>query len=264
MPPQPVALVTGAGRGIGAATVRALARRGYRVVAVDSCAGDDPGSGVGYPLATCIDLEALTDEYGERVDAIIADVRDAAALEGAVARTIDRLGRLDAVVAAAAVIAGGRPQWETPRADLDVLWDVDVVGVWNTARAAIPAMLAGPDPGRGRFVAIASAAGTRGIFGLSAYTVVKHAVVGLVRGLAADLVGTGVTVVAVAPGATDTPMLAETARLYGIGDPAELAAHQLLRTPLDPDEVAATVAHCCSPEGRALNGSVVAVDGGLT
>lgn len=259
----PVALVTGAGRGIGAATVRALAGLGYRVVALDSCAGDGAGSGVGYPLATRADLEGLAVEHGRCVETVVADVRDEEAVAEAVARTVDRFGRLDAVVAAAAVIAGGRRQWETPRADLDVLWDVDVVGVWNTARAAVAAMLAGPDPGRGRFVAVASAAGSRGLFGLSAYSMAKHAVVGLVRGLAADLVGTGVTAVAVSPGATRTPMLAETARLYGIDDPGELAVHQLLRTPLDPAEVAATIAHCCSSEGRALNGSVVAVDGGL-
>ncbi len=75
-------------------------------------------------------------------------------------------------------------------------------------------MLAGPDPGGCRFVAVASAAGERGLFQLAGYTASKHAVVGIVRGLAADLVGTGVTAVAVVPGSTDTPMLAATADLY--------------------------------------------------
>ena len=108
-------------------------------------------------------------------------------------RASDRFGRLDAVVAGAAVIAGGRPLWETPDGDLDLLWDIDVLGVWNTAAAAIPAMLAGPDPAGCRFVAVASAAGTRGLFQLAGYNASKHAVVGIVKGLAADLVGTGVT-----------------------------------------------------------------------
>ncbi|RYU13459.1 mycofactocin-coupled SDR family oxidoreductase [Nocardioides iriomotensis] len=258
---MPVALVTGAARGIGAATVAALADDGYQVVALDACAGDD--GTVGYPLASRQDLDAVVEPYGDRVLPWVADVRDAAAVHAAVDAAVARWGRLDAAVAAAAVIAGGRPLWETPARDLDLLWDVDLRGVWHTAAAAVPAMLAGPDPGRGRFVAVASAAGSRGLYALSAYTVVKHAVVGLVRGLAADLVGTGVTAVAVSPGATDTAMLAATAGLYGIDDPAALAGHQLLREPLTPAEVAATIRHCCGPEGRVLNGSVVAADGGF-
>ena len=95
---------------------------------------------------------------------------------------------------------------------------------------------------------------------LAAYNAAKHAVVGMVRGLAADLVGTGVTAVAVSPGGTDTPMLAATAALYGTTS-EHLAEHQLLRRPLDPDEIAATVSLCCSPAGAALNGGVVAADG---
>jgi NAD(P)-dependent dehydrogenase (short-subunit alcohol dehydrogenase family) len=87
-------------------------------------------------------------------------------------------------------------------------------------------------------------------------------VVGLVRGLAADLVGTGVSAVAVSPGSTRTSMLEATARIYDVGA-AELAAHQLLRRALDPEELAATIAFCCSLPGAALNGSVVHADGGF-
>jgi len=83
-----------------------------------------------------------------------------------------------------------------------------------------------------------------------------------VRGLAADLVGTGVTAVAVSPGSTDTAMLAATADIYGT-TPADLAAHQHLRRVLTPAEIAATIVLCCSPEGAALNGSVVNADGGF-
>ena len=120
---------------------------------------------------------------------VVADVRDPAALDRAAQQAIDRWGRLDAVVAAAAVLAGGAPLWETPAEHLETLWQVDVLGIHHLAVAAVPRMLAGPDPSRGRFVALASAAGARGLFHLAAYTAVKHAVVGLVRGLAADLVG---------------------------------------------------------------------------
>lgn len=261
-PTDRVVLVTGAARGIGAATVRHLAGSGHRIVAVDGCAG---GSGTPYPLGTRAELERLeTLGDGDRVVVHVADVRDRSGLAAAVDLALERWGRLDAAVAAAAVVAGGRPLWETTDADLDLLWDVDVKGVWNTAAVAVPAMLAGPDPAGARFVAVASAAAHHGLHHLAAYNTAKHAVVGLVRGLAADLVGTGTTACAVSPGSTRTPMLEATAALYGLADVEAFAENQLVRRVLGPDEVAGTVAFCCSREGGILNGSVVHADGGFT
>lgn len=256
-----VALVTGAARGIGAATVRRLVADGYRVVAVDACSGADPD--LGYTLAEPADLDRLADELGAAVRPVQVDVRDPVGLAGAVEAALSTWARLDVAVAAAAVIAGGRPLWETPMSVLDRQWQVGVQGVWNTAAACVPAMLAGPDPAGARFVAVASAAGEQGLHHLAAYTTTKHAVVGLVRALAADLVGTGVTAVAVSPGSTDTAMLTETASIYGLPSTDDLAAHQLLRRVLRPEEVAATIAFCCSVEGAAVNGSVVRADGGF-
>ncbi|GAA1949226.1 mycofactocin-coupled SDR family oxidoreductase [Nocardioides panacihumi] len=257
--PSRVALVTGAARGIGAAAVRRLVADGAHVVALDWCAGVQ--SPAGYPQATVADLDALvTNLPPGTVDPVVGDVRDPGVLASAVERAVDRWGRLDVAVAAAAVIAGGVPLWKDT--SLDLQWDIDLRGVWNTAAAAVPAMLAGPDPSGCRFVAIASSAGERGLFHLAAYTTVKHAVVGLVRGLAADLVGTGVTAVAVSPGSTDSPMLAATADLYGVSA-AELAHHQLLQRTLTSEELAATIAFACSREGAALNGSVINADGGF-
>lgn len=250
-----VALVTGAARGIGAATVDRLVADGCQVVAVDSCAGAG--------LATPADLEAVVHRNGSAVHPVIADVRDRSSLQSAVAAAVERWGRLDVAVAAAGIIRGGRPLWETPDADLDSLWDVDAKGVWNTATAAIPAMLAGPDPSTCRFVAVASAAGTHGMFHLAAYNAAKHAVVGMIKGLAADLVGTGVTACAVSPGSTDTHMLRETAALYGDVTTDELAQHQLIRRALQPTEVAAAIAFCASPAGAAVNGTVLHADGGF-
>lgn len=254
-----VALVTGAARGIGAATVRHLVAENYRVVALDWCVGAD--SPAGYPMSSTSDLEALAASMPHgAVITRVGDVRDPAALNEAVAAALEAWGRLDVAVAAAAVIGGGAPLWEDD--SLDLQWAVDVRGVWNTAAAAVPAMLARSDPGGCRFVAVASAAGDHGLFRLAAYTTVKHAVVGLVRGLAADLVGTGVTAVAVSPGSTCTDMLEATARIYGV-DTKELVGRQLLQRVLDPDEIAATIAFCCSSAGATLNGSVVNADGGF-
>lgn len=251
---SPVALVTGAARGIGAATVARLVADGYRVMAVDSCEGP--------PLATRAELDAVAAAHGDDVLRQVVDVRDRGALAKTVARTLDHWGRLDAAVACAAVIRGGVPLWETDEADLDLLWDVGAKGVWNTAAVTVPAMLAGPDPSGCRFVAVASSAGSHGLFHLAAYTAVKHAVVGIVKGLAADLIGTGVTACAVSPGATGTPMLQATADLYDV-TPADLAEHQLIRRPIDPAEIAATIAFCVSPAGGVVNGSVLHADGGF-
>jgi SDR family mycofactocin-dependent oxidoreductase len=240
-----VALVTGAAGGIGSATVARLLRDDYAVVALDARP----------------EVETLA---GELVVPVVADVRDRPALDSAVATTLSHFGRLDAVVAAAAVIAGGRPLWETDTAELDELFAVDTRGVWNTAAATVPAMLAGPDPSGCRFVAVASAAAHHGMFGLAAYNVAKHGVIGLVKGLAADLVGTGVTASAVSPGSTRTPMLEATADLYGLADVEPFSTRQLLNRLLEPDEVAAAIAFCCSRDGAVVNGSVVHADGGFS
>ena len=258
-----VALVTGAARGIGAATVRRLVADGLNVLAVDSCQGDDQRGGPCYALASRAELNALAAEFGDRVLPVAADVRDRDALASAVAAAVERWGRLDVAVAAAGVIAGGQPLWETTDAEFDLLWDVDVKGVWNTAAVTVPTLLRGPDPAGCRFVAVASAAGSHGLYWLAAYTAAKHAVVGIVRGLAADLVGTGVTAVAVSPGSTDTQMLAATAKIYGLSSVNELAQHQLLRRVITPEEIAETIAYCCSPAGAVVNGTVVHADGGF-
>jgi SDR family mycofactocin-dependent oxidoreductase len=254
-----VALVTGAARGIGAAVVARLAQDGLAVVAVDACGGPDA---LPYPMPTSADLEGVVAPY-EHAVGVQADVRDRAALAAAVKVAIERWGRLDAAVAAVSIVAGGRPLWLAAPEELELLWSVDAVGVWNTAAVTVPEMLTGPDPAGCRFVAVASAAGHHGLFGLAGYTAVKHAVVGIVRGLAADLVGTGVTAVAVSPGSTATAMLAQTAILYPDATVADLVAHQLLRRVLEPEELAATIAFACSREGAVLNGSDVHADGGF-
>lgn len=258
-----VALVTGAARGIGAATVAALCDAGYGVTAVDVSSGNNVPPGVAYPLATPEQMAALEQRYPNQVLAVQCDVRDREAMVSVTDATLARFGRLDAAVAAAGVVVGGLPQWDTPVEHLQTLLDVNVLGVWNTAAASLRVMLSGPAPSGCRFVAIASAAGEQGLYKLTGYTTSKHAVIGIVRGLAADLVGTGVTAVAVAPGSTDTPMLAATADLYDLS-PADLAKHQGIRRLIDASEIGATVAFCCSPAGAALNGSVIRADGGFT
>lgn len=256
-----VAVVTGAARGIGAAVVRRLAGDGWCVVAADRCA-DDPA--VGYPLGTREQLAELAAEYPDRVIDAVADVRDPEALREVVSLAEERFGGLDAAVGAAALMAGGKPFWEAEESEWEVLFSTGVTGVANLARTAIPALLRRPSPRSGRFVALASAAAHRGLWRLTSYNAAKHAVVGLVRGLAHDLRGTGVCASAVSPGSTRTDMLSATADLYELSDVEQFAEHQLTDGVLDPDEIAATVAFLCSRDSSAITGTVVHADGGFT
>ena len=132
-------------------------------------------------------------------------------------------------MAVAGVIAGGVPLWEMPADQARAVLDTDLGGVINLARAAIPALLRRPAPRSGRFLAVASAAATRGLPMLAAYCAAKAGVAGLIRALAAELGETGVTANAVSPGSTDTPILAESARLYGLPGASAFAAQQPVR-----------------------------------
>lgn len=252
-----VALVTGAARGIGAATVSALVVEGWSVVAVDRCA-DDPR--LPYALGTAEELSALA---GDRVLPVVADTCDAAALSRAVDTAERTFGGLDAVLAVAGVVAGGVPLWEQPEDELKAVLDVDLLGVVALARAGVPALLRRPAPRSGRFLAVASTAAVRGLPMLAAYCAAKAGVTGLVRALAVELAGTGVTANAVSPGSTDTPVLAESARLYGLPSAQAFAQQQPIGRLLEPAEVAAALVWLAGPSSSGVTGAVVPVDGGL-
>jgi SDR family mycofactocin-dependent oxidoreductase len=253
-----VALVTGAARGIGAAVVRRLLARGFVVHALDSCAGTSAGTS--YPLATRTDLDAVVALDPDRVVPVVADIRDLAALTDTADRAVATYGSLDVVVANAAVMAGGASLWQTTDEDLRLLWENDALGVWNTARATVPHLLRSERTPT--FVAVASAAAEHGLWHLAAYCMAKHAVLGIARGLAADLRGTGVTACTVSPGSTDTRMLQATADLYEV-TVEELAQSQTTGRPLGADEVAAVI-ELAATAGPVVHGSVLHADGGFT
>ena len=253
-----VAVVTGAARGIGAATVRRLAADGWSVVATDVCANDPA---LPYPMATRDELDALA-TLGE-VMPVVADVRDIDALARVVQLAVDNYGGLDAALAIAGVVAGGAPHWET---DLDgerAVLDVDMTGVLNLARVAVPVMLRRPQPRSGRFIAVSSAAATRGLDGLAAYCAAKAGVTGFVRALATDLGGSGVTANCVSPGSTETRALEASARLYDIAV-SDFAKQQPICRLLDADEIAAAIAWVAGPQSSGMTGADMAVDGGLS
>ena len=258
-PPPRLAVVTGAARGIGAATARTLAAAGWSLVLVDACAPQPP---VGYLMPTRDDLAEVTRQCrvagAGTVQELIADVGDGSvrdALRGLLA------GRVPAAAVAAAGVIRGDPAWAVPDDAFDLVLRVNLYGVRHLAEVCVPPMI---EAGAGRFVAIASAAALRAMPQLAAYSAAKSAVAGYVRALAADLAGTGVTANAVCPGSTRGPMLAASAAVYDLPDQETFAAQALLRRLLEPDEIAAAVTWLCGPDSGALTGAVIPVDAGLT
>ena len=255
-----VALVTGAARGIGAATVAQLNAEGWSIVAVDRVS-DDPR--LPYAMGTPGQLDTVVGACSDAV-AVHAEVSDRMAMAAAVDLAEERFGGLDAVLACAGVIAGGVPLWEVPIEQEEAVLATDLVGVMTAARVGIPALLRRPEPRTGRFVAIASAAATRGLPMLAAYCAAKAGVVGLVHALAMELRGSGVTANAVAPGSTNTPILAESARLYDLPDALSFAQQQPIERLLDPSEVAAMLVWLVGEHAGGVTGALIPVDGGLT
>jgi SDR family mycofactocin-dependent oxidoreductase len=264
-PDARVALLTGAGRGIGAATARLLAAEGWQLVLVDACA-DDPA--LRYPLATQAELarvaESCRDAGAPEVLTVVADVRDQAGLDAAVERAVTELGGLDAAIAVAGAIAGGDHAWELSEETWQVMLEVNLTGVWRLVSAAVPAILRRPRPRRGRVVAVASAAGVTGMPRLAAYCAAKHGVIGLVRSIAAELGPEGVTANVIAPGSTSTDMIHASAAVYGLSSPEEFVVHHLDQRLLEPEEVAAGIAFLCSPAASGITGAVLPVDAGMT
>lgn len=258
-----VALITGAARGIGATTASKLAASGWKLVLVDRCE-DDPA--LGYGLARPEDLDAVVAACGgpESALGVKADVRDQPALDRAVEMAVERFGGLDAAVAVAGAIAGGHEAWHTSDEVWDAMVSINLEGTWRLARAAVPAMLQRPEPRQGRFVAVASAGGSVGLYLLAAYTAAKHGVVGFVRSLAAELAPHGITANAVAPGSTKGAMLDASAAVYGLHDADEFSQHHMLLRLLSPSEPAALIAWLCGPGSSGITGAVVPVDAGMT
>jgi SDR family mycofactocin-dependent oxidoreductase len=258
---SPVAVITGAARGIGAATVDRLVADGWQVVAVDCCR-DDPD--LDYALGTTAELTAVGARHGTSVRTMIGDVRSSADMRAAVDAAVAHFGGLDAAVAVAGVVQGGVPLWEIEDAHWDVQFDINVNGVRRLASAAVPVLLESAAPRQGRVVAVASAAGLLGLRKLSGYSASKHAVIGLMKSLAADLAGTGITANAICPGSTRGPILDASAAVYGLSSAEEFASQQLVERLLEPAEPAALIAWLCSPEASGVTGAALSVDGGLT
>jgi SDR family mycofactocin-dependent oxidoreductase len=258
-PALDLAVVTGAARGIGAATALRFAGQGRSLVLVDAVA---PQPGTSYAMPSPDDLDAVATACrtagAPRVDVLQAD---AGAPTFPAELTTALAGRTPtAAVAVAGVIASG-DGWDTTDDAWDVLLRVNLHGTRRLAEATLPSMIAA---GRGSFVGVASAAALRAMPKLAAYSAAKAAVAAYVRALAADLAGTGVRANAICPGSTRGAMLQASAAVYDLADQDTFAPQQLLHRLLEPDEVAASIAWLCGPDGSAVTGAILPIDGGLT
>jgi SDR family mycofactocin-dependent oxidoreductase len=265
-----VALVTGAARGQGRSHAVRLAEEGADVIAVDVCR-QIPS--VPFPMATADDLAEtarLVEQLGARVVTQVADVRDLEALRRVCDAGAAALGGIDIVCANAGIVS------HAPFAAMDVqMWtdviDVNLTGVFNTVKAALPYLiLAGP---RGSVVITGSGAALRGSAGIAHYTAAKAGVLGLGRSLAAELGPHRVRVNVVVPGNVDTDMIANdsTYRLFrpDLEQPARedvtarFAAMQVLPVPwVEPVDVSNAVLFLASDEARYITGVALPVDGG--
>jgi SDR family mycofactocin-dependent oxidoreductase len=260
-----VALVTGAARGQGRVHAVRLAAEGADVIGVDVCA---PVAGIGYPLADEDDLAETVRQVeaaGGRMSAHVVDVRDAAGLAGAVTEGVDRLGRLDVVVANAGICSVQRWDEVTPE-----LWDAvvgtNLTGVWNTCTAALPAMLASGEGGS--MILVSSTAGLKGQPFLTPYVASKHGVVGIMRSLANELASAHIRVNTVHPTGVDTPMLVGmvglTARIDAQPDTRSLFSNSLPVDVIQPSDVSDALLFLASDEARYVTGLTFTVDAGAT
>jgi NAD(P)-dependent dehydrogenase (short-subunit alcohol dehydrogenase family) len=224
-----VAVVTGAGRGIGRAISVELARRGCDVALL------------GRSIETLAVAAEQVVAVGRRAVAVPCDVRVATAVESAAARVLAELGAPQVVVANAGVVHRA-PVHTMTEAEWDEVIDVNLKGTFLVTRAFLPRML---ETKRGRFVAVGSISGTLGTARQSAYCAAKWGTVGFVKSLAEELRGTGLQASCVLPGSVDTDML------KGSGFTPDMP----------PEDVARTVAFLALDAPDAMNGSCVEVFG---
>ncbi|MGE0315802.1 MAG: SDR family NAD(P)-dependent oxidoreductase [Lautropia sp.] len=245
-------VVTGAGRGIGAAIAARLAADGARL----SLLGRDLDA-----------LQAFAARLpdGARAHACRCDVTDVASVEAAFSQARAAHGPV-AVLVNNAGQAASAPLGRTT----DALWQqmlaVNLTGTFNCTRAALPDLLAA---GAGRIVNVASTAGQRGYAYVAAYAAAKHGVIGLTRSLALEVAARGITVNAVCPGYTDTDLLkesvanvvAKTGRSLDEARAGFAKASPLGRV-VDPREVADAVAWLCGDAAAAVTGQSISISGG--
>jgi SDR family mycofactocin-dependent oxidoreductase len=266
-----VAFITGAARGQGRSHAVRLAQEGADIIAVDICADI---RGLPYAGATEQDLAETVKEVealDRRIVAVQADVRDYGALAAALADGVGQLGRLDIVSANAGIGSSPHEAQELADQTWQDMVDINLTGVWHTAKAAIPHLIEG---GRGGSIVLtSSAAGLMAYPNIAHYVSAKHGVVGLMKTLALELAPHFIRVNSIHPTQVDTPMIQNEAtwRLFRPDlehpsradfEPASQAMNVLPIPWVEPLDISNAVLFLASDEARFITGVPLPVDAG--
>lgn len=263
-----VVFVTGAARGQGRSHAVRFAEEGADIIALDVCA---PIADVPYPAATEADLDEtvrLVEKLDRQIISTICDVRDLDVMKTFVSDAVKQLGRLDVTVANAGIAI--LTPWELTTPEIvRTSVDINLIGVWNTAMAAVPHMI---EAGHGgSLILISSANGLKAGPWAVAYNMSKFGVTGLAKSFAAELAKDGIRANSVHPGGVNTPMTqhhmtGESAfEVGGANNPLLTAMYtSWIPGPMEVDDITNTVVFLASEEAKWITGQALAVDGGVT
>lgn len=242
-----IALITGAGSGIGRASALTFAREGAKVAVADRLV--DGGQ----------ETVRMVEAAGGTASFIEVDVSDAASVEAMVNATVETYGRIDCAYNNAGIEGQVAPTDSYADDMFDKVIAVNLTGVWLCMKYEIPRLL---EHGGGAIVNTASGAGLIGVAGLSAYVASKHGVIGLTKTAALEYAKSGIRVNAVCPGLIQTPMVERlTADQPQLGE-ALVAMEPVGRTGR-PEEIAESVVWLCSDAASFVTGHAMSVDGGF-
>ena len=266
-----VAFITGAARGQGRSHAIRLAQEGADIIAVDICA-DVPG--IPYQGATAADLAETVKQVealDRRIIAAKADVRDYDRLKAVLDDGVAQLGKLDIVSANAGIGTSPHLSWELDEETWRTMIDINLTGVWHTAKAAIPHLIAND---AGSIILTSSAAGLQAYENIAHYVSAKHGVVGLMRTMALELAPHHIRVNSVHPTQVDTPMIQNevTWRLFrpDLDNPTKAdfapACQTINALPIpwvDPVDISNALLFLASDEARYVTGVAFPVDAGM-
>jgi SDR family mycofactocin-dependent oxidoreductase len=267
-----VAFITGAARGQGRSHALRLAEEGADVIVLDI--GRDALESVGYPLGTSSELDetvAAVEARGRRAVKGVADVRDLAQVQSVVDAGLEALGRID-IVCANAGIGSWAVSWEMTSQQWQEMIDVNLTGVFNTTRAALPSMV---QRGEGGCVVLTSStAGVIGYANTAHYTAAKHGVLGLMKVLAQELGPHRIRVNAVCPTTVNTPLVVNDGTFRLFRPDLDEATADDVREPfaglnilpdlpwIEPEDVSEAVVWLCSDAARYVTGVAMPIDAG--